>query len=101
MDPAASGVQCVLDRGDKDMSIRVADDGLECNSVVDRRWCGVRATCVVLKGKYMFEVELVKGLLRVGWSAGAAKLELGMGEQSFGYGSTGKKSWNGKFEDFG
>ena len=50
----------------------------------------------------MYEVLIVSGeLTRVGWGAPFAKLEVGSDDRSFGYGSTGKKSWNRKFEDYG
>lgn len=96
-----SNLKCELNLNDKDMFVLVTEDGMECKSEDDKRWNGVRATVEVTQGAYMFEVEVVEGLLRVGWSAGFAKLELGIDEKSFGYGSTGKKSWNKKFEDYG
>mmetsp|Transcript_23355 Transcript_23355/g.73949 ORF Transcript_23355/g.73949 Transcript_23355/m.73949 type:complete len:837 (-) Transcript_23355:177-2687(-) len=98
---ASSHLRCELSLNDKDSFIRVQAEGLECKSEDDRRWYGARATFGVLKGKYMFEVEVVEGLTRVGWSSGSAKLELGTDEQSYGYGSTGKKSSNRQFEDYG
>merc|ERR1719409_499184 len=49
----------------------------------------------------MFEVEVVAGLLRVGWSSAYANLELGTEHKSYGYGSTGKKSNNKQFSDYG
>mmetsp|Transcript_97582 Transcript_97582/g.300820 ORF Transcript_97582/g.300820 Transcript_97582/m.300820 type:complete len:866 (-) Transcript_97582:52-2649(-) len=97
----ASNLKCELNLNDKDMFVLVTEDGLECKSDDDKRWNGIRATIEVMQGKYMFEVEIVEGLLRVGWSAGFANLELGIDDKSFGYGSTGKKSWNRKFEDYG
>jgi len=100
-DETGSNLRCELNHGDKDMSVSVTEDGLECRSANDKKWFGVRATFEVLKGKYMYEVEMVEGMLRVGWSSSSAVLELGMEEQSFGFGSTGKKSWNRKFDDYG
>eukprot|EP00416_Gambierdiscus_australes_P015502 CAMPEP_0171072016 /NCGR_PEP_ID=MMETSP0766_2-20121228/10622_1 /TAXON_ID=439317 /ORGANISM="Gambierdiscus australes, Strain CAWD 149" /LENGTH=873 /DNA_ID=CAMNT_0011528575 /DNA_START=17 /DNA_END=2638 /DNA_ORIENTATION=+ len=97
----ASNLKCELNLNDKDMFVLVTEDGLECKSDDDKRWNGIRATVEVLQGRYMFEVEIVEGLLRVGWSAGFANLELGIDDKSFGYGSTGKKSWHKKFEDYG
>jgi ATP-dependent RNA helicase DDX1 len=49
----------------------------------------------------MYEVEVVEGLVRVGWSAPFSKLELGIEQNSFGYGCTGKKSVGKQFEDYG
>jgi len=100
-DSAASSTRCELNPNDKDPSVALAGEGLECRNEDDRRWYGVRASFGALKGKYMFEVEVVRGLTRVGWSAASAKLELGNDEQSFGYGSTGKKSSSRQFEDYG
>lgn len=97
----ASNLKCELNLNDKDMFVLVTEDGFECKSEDDKRWNGIRATIEVMQGAYMFEVEVVEGLMRVGWSAGFAKLELGIDDKSFGYGSTGKKSWNRKFEDYG
>lgn len=97
----ASNLKCELNLNDKDMFVLVTEDGMECKSEDDKRWNGIRATIDVMKGKYMFEVEVVEGMVRVGWSAGFAKLELGIDDKSYGYGSTGKKSWNRKFEDYG
>eukprot|EP00928_Gymnodinium_smaydae_P004896 TRINITY_DN11678_c0_g6_i1.p1 TRINITY_DN11678_c0_g6~~TRINITY_DN11678_c0_g6_i1.p1 ORF type:complete len:830 (+),score=156.64 TRINITY_DN11678_c0_g6_i1:114-2492(+) len=100
-DNAAGHMRCELDPGDKDMSLEIGAGGLECSSGSGDRWCGVRANVEVLRGRYMFEVEVVRGLTRVGWSARSASLELGVEHRSFGYGSTGKKSWNKQFEDYG
>eukprot|EP00930_Biecheleria_cincta_P028728 TRINITY_DN20036_c0_g2_i1.p1 TRINITY_DN20036_c0_g2~~TRINITY_DN20036_c0_g2_i1.p1 ORF type:complete len:850 (-),score=175.02 TRINITY_DN20036_c0_g2_i1:105-2654(-) len=97
----ASSLKCELNLNDKDMFVLVTEDGLECKSEDDKRWNGIRATVGAMEGCYMFEVEIVSGLVRVGWSAGFASLELGIDEKSFGYGSTGKKSSNRKFEDYG
>ena len=41
------------------------------------------------------------GLCRVGWATRAAAYEIGKDKRSFGYGSTGKKSHGGNFEDYG
>lgn len=100
-EPTAASTVCRLDTSDKDFPVTVADGGLECRSPDEKLWHGIRATTSVLKGKYMFEVEVVEGMCRVGWSTSSTKLELGNEEGSFGYGSTGKKSNKKKYEDFG
>ena len=41
------------------------------------------------------------GLCRVGWATRAAAYEIGKDKRSFGFGSTGKKSHGGSFEDYG
>eukprot|EP00929_Paragymnodinium_shiwhaense_P096816 TRINITY_DN5851_c0_g1_i1.p1 TRINITY_DN5851_c0_g1~~TRINITY_DN5851_c0_g1_i1.p1 ORF type:complete len:868 (+),score=246.36 TRINITY_DN5851_c0_g1_i1:131-2734(+) len=97
----SSNLKCELNLNDKDMFVLVTEDGLECKCDDDKRWNGIRATIEIVQGKYMFEVEIIEGMTRVGWSAGFAKHELGIEDKSFGYGSTGKKSWNRKFEDYG
>lgn len=96
-----SNLKCELNINDKDMFVLVTEDGMECKSDNDKRWNGIRATIEVMQGKYMFEVEVVEGQLRVGWSAGFANLELGIEDKSYGYGSTAKKSFNRKFDDYG
>ena len=47
----------------------------------------IRATIEILSGKYMYEVMVVEGMVRVGWGASFAKLETGTDDKSFGYGS--------------
>mmetsp|Transcript_73787 Transcript_73787/g.153751 ORF Transcript_73787/g.153751 Transcript_73787/m.153751 type:complete len:825 (-) Transcript_73787:77-2551(-) len=98
---SSSSRSCKLSATDKDMLVRVTEDGNECRSDDTKRWCGVRATMDVREGLYMYEVEVVDGLLRVGWSAASTDLELGIEDRSFGFGSTGKKSRGRKFEDYG
>lgn len=92
---------CVLDAMDRDFQVSLEDGGNSCSSPDDRHWAGVRATAGVMKGKYMYEVEIVEGLVRVGWSAPFTRLELGIEENSFGYGCTGKRSVGKQFEDYG
>lgn len=96
-----SNLKCELNLNDKDMFVLVTEDGLDCKSDNDKRWNGIRGTIEVMQGKYMYEVEIVEGLIRVGWSAGFSALELGIDDKSYGYGSTGKKSFNRKFDDYG
>ena len=42
-----------------------------------------------------------EGLCRVGWSTMKAKLDLGTDNQSYGFGGTGKKSYNRQFDMYG
>ena len=42
-----------------------------------------------------------EGLCRVGWSTMKAKLDLGTDNQSYGFGGTGKKSFNRQFDSYG
>ncbi|CAD7927474.1 unnamed protein product [Amoebophrya sp. A120] len=97
----ASNLKCELNLNDKDMFVLVTEDGLECKSDDEVKWNGIRANIEVQNGKYMFEVFVVDGMCRIGWGAAFAKLEVGADDKSFGYGATGKKSWNRKFEDYG
>jgi len=98
---AATAQGCELDAADRDFQVSLEDGGNFCSSPDDRHWAGVRATAGVLHGKYMYEIEVVEGLVRVGWSAPFTKLELGIEDNSFGYGCTGKRSVGKKFEDYG
>ena len=42
-----------------------------------------------------------EGLCRVGWATDKATLNLGTDRFGFGFGGTGKKSFNKQFDDFG
>uniref|UniRef100_A0A8C2HBG0 Heterogeneous nuclear ribonucleoprotein U like 1 n=1 Tax=Cyprinus carpio TaxID=7962 RepID=A0A8C2HBG0_CYPCA len=78
-------------------------------------WAGARATYGVTKGRVCFEMKIneeisVKHLpssepdphvVRIGWSLDSCNTQLGEEPFSFGYGGTGKKSSNCKFEDYG
>lgn len=94
-------LHCELNLNDKDIFVLVTEDGNECKSEDNTKWNGIRASIEVMQGKYMYEVLIHEGMARVGWGAGFSKLELGVEDKSFGYGTTGKKSWNKKFEDYG
>jgi ATP-dependent RNA helicase DDX1 len=86
---------------DRDANFAVSEDGLVCQSR-EAGWHGGRANVGVLKGKYYFEATVSdEGLCRVGWSTRVAKYDLGTDSCGFGYGGTGKKSYNRKFEDYG
>eukprot|EP00921_Rhytidocystis_pertsovi_P022555 GHVQ01036009.1.p1 GENE.GHVQ01036009.1~~GHVQ01036009.1.p1 ORF type:complete len:801 (+),score=146.66 GHVQ01036009.1:663-3065(+) len=106
---SASGSSTVavrLDMDDKDPYVLITEDGTECKSEEARNWTGIRANADVLKGKYMFEVEICGegqqgSICRVGVGTSISKLALGTDDKSFGYGGTGKKSWNNSFEDYG
>ena len=85
-------------------------------------WSGARATVGVVAGRYFFRVKIVEKLntsvpkdvegpqgeagtahaCRIGVSAATADLsQLGEAAQSYGYGSTGKKSSAGRFTAYG
>uniref|UniRef100_A0A674C590 Heterogeneous nuclear ribonucleoprotein U-like protein 1 n=1 Tax=Salmo trutta TaxID=8032 RepID=A0A674C590_SALTR len=78
-------------------------------------WSGARASYGVNKGQVCFEMKIneeisVKHLpssepdphvVRIGWSLDTCNTQLGEEQFSYGYGGTGKKSSNCKFEDYG
>ncbi|XP_041947217.1 heterogeneous nuclear ribonucleoprotein U-like protein 1 isoform X2 [Alosa sapidissima] len=78
-------------------------------------WAGARTSYGVSKGRVCYELKIneeisVKHLpssepdphvVRVGWSMDSCSTQLGEEPFSFGYGGTGKKSLNCKFEDYG
>lgn len=73
--------------------------------VTTSRWVGGRSTLGVCKGKAYFEATLLEegnqGVGRVGWSTARANYNLGTDKYGFGYGGTGKKSHEGRFETYG
>ncbi|XP_064208564.1 heterogeneous nuclear ribonucleoprotein U-like protein 1 [Anguilla rostrata] len=78
-------------------------------------WSGARASYGVRKGRVCYEIKIneeisVKHLptsepdphvVRVGWSLDSCSTQLGEERFSYGYGGTGKKSSDCKFEDYG
>lgn len=58
--------------------------------------CEPPAACVCLDAASpaQFEVTVESGLCRVGFTTSAGERNLGMDAFSFGFGGTGKKSWN-------
>lgn len=98
--PSASGIK--ISAEDRDISVAIDATGLICQSRNENAWAGCRATVGVSKGRHFYEVTIRdEGLCRVGWATKAAKLELGTDAHSFGYGGTGKKSFNRTFTDYG
>ncbi|VDN98034.1 unnamed protein product [Rodentolepis nana] len=109
-----------LDFYNSDLSLVINQDCYSAKPMTDEgfalMWAGTRANYGVKSGKTFFEVKIVKELfidstdesiddvthvLRVGWSMDKSGLTLGEELNSFGYGGTGKKSTDGKFEDYG
>ena len=65
-------------------------------------WGGARAGKGLRgEGRAFFEVAVLRGLCRVGWSTAGASLSLGMDPGGFGFGGTGMRSHGGKFEPYG
>jgi ATP-dependent RNA helicase DDX1 len=98
---AAAAAPVTLSRADCDSIVAVADDGLGCRTEHPRFWGGVRATKSVKGGKYYFEVTVVRGLCRVGFSTADATLDLGTDAGGFGYGGTAMKSNMKRFDPYG
>ena len=88
---------------DRDGLLQVSTDGMQVSCSAEAAWAGARAG-IGVSGSVTsyFEVsQLTDGLCRVGWSTLAARLELGKDAHGFGFGGTGKKSNNNKFEEYG
>ncbi|XP_017554903.1 heterogeneous nuclear ribonucleoprotein U-like protein 1 isoform X2 [Pygocentrus nattereri] len=78
-------------------------------------WSGARATYGVSKGRVCYEMKITEEIsvkhlpssepdphvVRVGWSLDSCSTQLGEEAFSYGYGGTGKKSSNCRFEDYG
>ncbi|KAM4696382.1 heterogeneous nuclear ribonucleoprotein U-like protein 1 [Rhinophrynus dorsalis] len=78
-------------------------------------WSGARATHGVNRGRVFFEMKINEEIavghlpasepdphvVRVGWSLDSCSTQLGEEPFSYGYGGTGKKSTNSKFENYG
>uniref|UniRef100_A0A8C5QFA1 Heteroous nuclear ribonucleoprotein U like 1 n=1 Tax=Leptobrachium leishanense TaxID=445787 RepID=A0A8C5QFA1_9ANUR len=78
-------------------------------------WSGGRATHGVNKGRVCFEMKVIEEIavghlpasepdphvVRIGWSLDSCSTQLGEELFSYGYGGTGKKSTNCKFENYG
>lgn len=94
---------CVLSLQHRSSIVAVSEDGLQCQARSDKEWGGCRATgSIKSRGKAYFEIIVEdEGLCRVGWSSQNSSLDIGTDSESFGYGGTGKKSHNRKFEDYG
>lgn len=92
-----------LNLADRAMGLSLSQDGLSCESRVPKAWFGSRCMGGVhTRGKYYYEAKITRdGLCRIGWSTLKASLDLGTDQESFGFGGTGKKSNQRKFEDYG
>ncbi|KAF8365592.1 hypothetical protein PRIPAC_83421, partial [Pristionchus pacificus] len=92
-----------LNTRDRDIGLAIDENGMRCESRAPKVWNGARANASVTgKGKYYYEVEIVRdGLCRVGWSTERARLDLGTDNESWGFGGTGKRSHNRRFDDYG
>ncbi|EPB78773.1 DEAD/DEAH box helicase [Ancylostoma ceylanicum] len=98
-----SSVGWRLNLADRAMGLALSQDGLSCESRVPKAWYGARCMGGVhTRGKYYYEAKITRdGLCRIGWSTLRASLDLGAEDESFGFGGTGMKSTQRKFEKYG
>ncbi|EZG68162.1 putative ATP-dependent RNA helicase [Gregarina niphandrodes] len=90
------------DINDKDPQVLFTQEGGEIRCDNDARWQGIRCNPPIASGKYCFEATLLtEGLTRIGISTAGATLDLGCDSHSWGFGSTGKKSYNRTFDTYG
>lgn len=91
----------VFDRSD---AMAIDPEGHLCQARDPSGWHGVRSNKAVLgkTGRYFYEATVTdEGLCRVGWSTNKATLDLGTDKNGFGFGGTGKKSYNRQFDSYG
>lgn len=87
---------------DRSAMVTLAPDGLAAQCRQEKEWGGVRATRGIVAGKAYYEVYMTdEGLCRVGWSISSSSLDLGTDRGGYGYGGTGKRSNDKKFEPYG
>ncbi|CAI5449403.1 unnamed protein product [Caenorhabditis angaria] len=93
----------ILNREDRDVSLQIDSDNLNCDSRVPKDWNGARCRAGLhTSGKYYYEVQIKRdGLCRIGFSTLAGTLKIGTDFESFGYGGTAKKSYGKRFDDYG
>eukprot|EP01133_Synstelium_polycarpum_P019075 gene19075-22840_t len=92
-----TGVRWSLEDRDKDLAV----DGLVCQAR-SADWAGGKASRGIATGKYYYEAVVQdEGLCRVGWSMARSSRAIGTDKYSWGYGGTGKKSHEGRFETYG
>lgn len=88
---------------DRDSAMVITPNGLRCQSRPQNEWHGCRSTTGVKKGhRYYYEVTIADdGLCRVGWALEQATLKLGTDKFGFGFGGTGRKSTNNRYDLYG
>ena len=91
-----------LNVDDRDSLLAVDPNGLCCQSRHPQSWSGIRANVGTTGGRVYFESTAEdEGICRVGWSTVAGKLNLGTCKNGWGFGGTGMKSNDRKFEKYG
>lgn len=99
---ASSSNLIMLSVSDRSSMVSISEDGLSAQCRQEKDWGGVRGTVGVLKGSAYYEATMTdEGLCRLGWSTQAGSHNLGTDKFGFGFGGTGKKSTQGKFDDYG
>ena len=93
-----------LDR-DKLVAIKPDSDGLVIQNRDPSKWAGCRATLGVTPTStdkiLSFECNVLDdGIVRIGWATADATLQLGTDKEGWGYGSTGVKVCQGKYDPF-
>ena len=101
---AAKGVRLSTEDCDPGLTIDAATS-LAASTCAPGFWAGCRATAGAVGGRHCFEVRVERvadaGVVRVGWAAAAAKLDLGADALGFGYGSVGKKANARQYDAYG
>lgn len=92
----------IFDKSRCEGPVTVSSDGSVAESRAPR-WVGVPLHLLVQDGEVAaFAIEILEGLVRLGWAApGAALADLGTTKGGFGFGGTGKKVTGGSFDSYG
>lgn len=101
-DPVADG-QWRMSASDRDRLLAVSADGARCQCRELSSWHGARGSLGVRgSGRWYFEARVLdEGLCRVGWASSSATRDLGTDAFGFGFGGTGKKSNQRRFDPYG
>ncbi|DAA28709.1 TPA: heterogeneous nuclear ribonucleoprotein U-like 1-like [Bos taurus] len=90
-----------IDTYNCDLHFKVARDGSSGYRLMiegfAHLWSGARASYRVRRGRVCPDPHVV----RIGWSLDSCSTQLGEEPFSYGYGGSGKKSTNGRFENYG
>ncbi|XP_077967658.1 ATP-dependent RNA helicase DDX1-like [Styela clava] len=87
---------------DRGKSFAINSEGLLCQCREFKEWQGCRSSKGITSGKFYYEATCKdEGLCRIGWSTIEADLNLGTDKYGFGFGGTGKKSFNRQFDAYG
>jgi ATP-dependent RNA helicase DDX1 len=99
---AAKAPPTQLNVNDRNAMVTLSPERLMAQCRHPKDWGGVRASKGLLRGRAYYEVVMRdEGLCRVGWASAAASLDLGTDRAGYGFGGTGKRSNDRKFEPYG